>query len=68
MILVVLIVIMLVAPKGGSNPTVNPSNPPENTSSGKASSGKENVVKTNSSQARNISLGAGNASHSYQPY
>jgi len=63
-ILAVLIVIVLVTPKGGSNPTVNPSNPSENTGSGE----EENVVKPNLSQARNISLGAGNASYSYQSY
>src|SRR3989344_8109811 len=63
-ILAVLIVIVLVTPKGGSNPTVNPSNPSENTGSGE----EENVVKPNLSQARNISLGAGNAAYVYQPY
>lgn len=63
MILAVLIVIMLITLKGGSDSTANPSNP-----SGNAGSGGENAILPNSSQARNISLGTGNASYSYQPY
>lgn len=62
-ILAVLIVIMLITLKGGSDSTANPSNP-----SGNAGSGGENTILPNSSQARNISLGTGNASYSYQPY
>lgn len=63
MILVVLIAIMLITLKGGSDSTANPSNP-----SGNAGSGGENTILPNSSHARNISLGTGNASYSYQPY
>ncbi|MEK9171917.1 MAG: hypothetical protein AAB782_01635 [Patescibacteria group bacterium] len=63
-ILAALIIIMTVTMlKGNSNSTVNPSSPSGNT----GSSGK-NTAASDSSYTRNISLGSGNASHTYQPY
>jgi len=63
-ILAVLIVITLMgALKGTSNSTVNPSNP-----SGNTSPNRGNTAVSNSSSVRNISLGRGNASYTYQPY
>ncbi|MDO8589768.1 MAG: hypothetical protein Q7R69_00655 [bacterium] len=61
-ILAVLIVIILVTPKGAPNLTANPSSPSGNTSIG------ANTTTLGSSQVRNVSLGAGNASYAYQPY
>ena len=63
-ILAVLIIITLMgALKGTSNSTVNPSNP-----SGNTSPNRGNTAVSNSSSVRNISLGRGNASYTYQPY
>ena len=64
LILVVLIVIVLIMPKGTPNPDVNSptSNIPNSNSSGGAS------PEPNSSYARYIYLGTGNATFSFQPY
>src|SRR3989344_6228466 len=63
MILAVLLVIILIMPKGNSDSTANSLNSSKNTNSG-----GENIVSTNSPYAQDISLGAGNASYAYQPY
>lgn len=63
-ILAALIVIMTVTMlKGNSNSTVNPSSP-----SGNTGSSGGNTAASDSSYTRNISLGRGNASYTYQPY
>ena len=61
-ILAILLVIIIIMPKGISNSTINPSQNSISSSSG------ENVVVPNSSYARDISLGTGNAAYTYQPY
>lgn len=61
-ILVVLIAIIIIAPKGPSNLTNN--SPQGNVSN----SSEEKTVVPNSSYTRDISLGTGNASYTYQPY
>ena len=63
-ILAALIIIMTVTMlKGNSNSTVNPSSP-----SGNTGSSGGNTAASDSSYTRNISLGRGNASYTYQPY
>ncbi|MDO8728795.1 MAG: hypothetical protein Q7K26_02765 [bacterium] len=62
-ILVILIVIMFITPKGKPNSTANPPN-----SSGNTNSSGENIIATNSTYAPDISLSTGNASYTYQPY
>lgn len=61
-ILAVLIVIILVAPKGTPDSTVTPFIPSRSTNS------SEEKAVPNSFYAQDISLGAGNASYAYQPY
>ena len=62
-ILAVLIVIMIVTFKGASTPATNPSK-----SSGNTNAGGGNTIAPDSFQARDISLGIGNAPYAYQPY
>ncbi len=62
-ILIILIVIMFIAPKGNRNPTANPSNISENTNSS-----EDNTITPKSSYAEIISLSSGSASYAYQPY
>ncbi len=64
-ILAVLLVIILVAPKGNSNPTVSPFNPSRSSVS---NSNQENTAVPDSPYARNVSLGSGNATYAYQTY
>ena len=61
-ILAVLLVIILIMPKGAPDSTTAPN------SSGNTSSSEGNVTSTNSSYARDISLGTGNAAYVQQPY
>lgn len=60
-ILAILIVIVLIAPKGKNN---SPTNSPDSS----AENSTENSTILSSPRARNISLGTGNASYAYQPY
>ena len=61
-ILAVLLVIILIMPKGAPDSTTTPDSSRNTGSSG------GNVTSTNSSYARDISLGTGNAAYVYQPY
>lgn len=63
-ILAVVIIIMIITPKGGSDSDTNF----QAGSSLSKSSGENKAVTTNSSYTQEISLGTGNASYAYQPY
>ncbi|MDP3763960.1 MAG: hypothetical protein Q8Q92_05015 [bacterium] len=64
-ILAVLLVIILAAPKGNSNPAANPFSP---SISNVSNSNQENTAAPDSPYARNVSLGGGNATYVYQTY
>lgn len=62
-ILAVILVIILITPKGVPGPTT-----PSANFSGNTNAGVKNIAAPNSSYARYVSLGIGNASYAYQPY
>jgi len=62
-ILAILLIVIIIMPKGGSLSTNNPSRSETNTSSGEST-----VSAPDSSYARSISLSNGNASSAYQSY